>query len=113
MFITGAVMADSNPIKSMAGKTVLVTGATAGIGRVAACELARRGARVVVVGRSRERCDSTVESIRRETGTPDVEALVAALSSQAEVRRLAREFLDRHSRLDVLLNNAGAFFSKR
>lgn len=99
--------------KVMAGKTVLVTGATAGIGRVAARELARRGARVVVVGRSRERCDSTVESIRGETGNLDVEALVADLSSQAEVRRLAREFLDRHARLDVLLNNAGAFFSKR
>ena len=97
----------------MAGKTVLVTGATAGIGQVAARELARRGAKVVVVGRSRERCESTVEAIRRETGNAQVESIVADLSSQAEVRRLAREFHDRHARLDVLVNNAGAMFTKR
>jgi retinol dehydrogenase 12 len=106
-------MAVSGSDKSMAGKTVLVTGATAGIGQVAARELARRGARVVVVGRSRERSDSTVEAIRLETGNTHVESIVADLSSQAEVRRLAREFRDRHARLDVLLNNAGAMFTRR
>src|SRR5436305_1749883 len=47
------------------------------------------------------------------SGRPGVRALVADLSSQAEVRRLAREFSDRHARLDVLLNNAGAMYSKR
>jgi NAD(P)-dependent dehydrogenase (short-subunit alcohol dehydrogenase family) len=97
----------------MAGKTVMVTGATAGIGQVAALELARRGARVVVVGRSPERCGSTVESIRAETGNTHVEPIVADLSSQAEVRRVAREFRDRHARLDVLLNNAGAMYTRR
>src|SRR4051794_37503583 len=106
-------MAISGSDKSMAGKTVLVTGATAGIGRVAALELARRGARGVGGGRSRERCDSTVESIREGTGNAHVESIVADLSSQAEVRRVAREFRDRHARLDVLLNNAGAMFTRR
>src|SRR5262249_27641182 len=75
--------------------------------------LARRGACVVVVGRSHERCEATVESIRRQTGNPAVEFLVADLSSQAEIRRLAGEFLARHRRLDVLVNNAGAVFAQR
>src|SRR5262245_21540863 len=98
---------------SMGGKTCLVTGATAGIGEVTARELARRGARVVIVGRSRERCQATAEGIRRQTGNAAVEFLVADLSSQAEVRRLVREFLERYARLDVLVNNAGALFAQR
>jgi NAD(P)-dependent dehydrogenase (short-subunit alcohol dehydrogenase family) len=96
----------------MAGKTCLVTGATAGIGEVTARELARRGARVVIVGRSQQRCEATVEAIRLRTGNPAVEFLRADLSSQAEVRRLAQEFLQRHRRLDVLVNNAGALFAR-
>jgi retinol dehydrogenase-12 len=103
----------AGPDTSMDGKTCLVTGATAGIGEVTARELARRGARVVLVGRSRERCEATAEAIRRETGNPAVEYLVADLSSQADVRRLAREFLARHDRLHVLVNNAGALFAQR
>src|SRR5690242_9773721 len=99
--------------RSMVGKTCLVTGATAGIGEVTARELARRGACVVVVGRSQQRCEATVEAIRRQTGNSAVEFLRADLSSQAEVRRLAREFLQRHRRLDVLVNNAGALFAQR
>ncbi|MDB5353482.1 MAG: dehydrogenase, short-chain alcohol dehydrogenase like protein [Planctomycetota bacterium] len=98
---------------TMAGKICLVTGATAGIGEVTARELARRGATVVVVGRSQERCEATVEAIRRDTGNDAVEFLRADLSSQEEVRRLAKEFLDRHDRLDVLINNAGALFATR
>jgi retinol dehydrogenase 12 len=97
----------------MAGKTCLVTGATAGIGAVTARELARRGARVVLVGRSRRRCEATAGAVRRQTGNPSVEPLVADLSAQAEVRRLAREFRERHDRLEVLVNNAGALFARR
>jgi NAD(P)-dependent dehydrogenase (short-subunit alcohol dehydrogenase family) len=98
---------------SMAGKACLVTGATAGIGEATARELARRGACVVLVGRSQERCKATTESIQRETGNPSVEFLVADLSSQDEIRRLVREVLERHRRLDVLVNNAGALFAQR
>lgn len=103
----------SIPDNSMSGKTCLVTGATAGIGEVTALELARRGARVVIVGRNRQRCEATVASIRRETGNPAVEFIAADLSSHAEVQRVAREFLERHDRLDVLVNNAGALFALR
>ena len=70
-------------------------------------ELARRGATVVVVGRSEERCVSTVEQIVRSTGNASVHHLVADLSSQEEVRGLAGRFLKDYSRLDVLVNNAG------
>lgn len=97
----------------MAGKTCLITGATAGIGEATAREVARLGARVVIVGRSRERCEATVRAIREETGNPAVEFVAGDLSSQAEVRRVAAEFLAGHDRLDVLVNNAGALFALR
>lgn len=98
---------------SMAGKVCLITGATAGIGEAAARELARRGATVVIVGRSCERCAGTVDSIRRSTGNAQVEFIAADLSSRREVRCAAGEFLRRHDRLHVLINNAGAIFALR
>jgi retinol dehydrogenase 12 len=98
---------------SMGGKTCLVTGATAGIGAVTARELARLGATVILVGRDQGRGESTVEKIRRETDNPNVEFQRADLSSQREIRRLAREFLEKHDCLHVLVNNAGAFFAHR
>lgn len=97
----------------MDGKVCMVTGATSGIGKVTARELLRLGAKVVMVGRSQERCDITAEQFRKETGSELVDYLVADLSSQAEVRRLANNFLGRYDRLDVLVNNAGGFFMKR
>ena len=97
----------------MAGKVCLVTGGTAGIGLVTAEGLARRGATVVLVGRNRPKAEAVADRIRRESGNPAVEALVADLSAQAEVRRLAAEFLAKYGRLDVLVNNAGAMFAER
>ncbi len=94
----------------MEGKTCLITGGSDGIGYVAARELARMGARVVIVGRSAAKTDAAVGRIASETGNPAVERLLADLSSQREVRRAAAEALERLPRLDVLLNNAGAVF---
>jgi retinol dehydrogenase-12 len=99
--------------RTMSGKTCLVTGATSGIGEVAALELARKGANVVLVGRSRPKAEATADRIRREAGSPSVEYLLADLSSQSEIRRLADEVKARYPRLDVLVNNAGAMFSPR
>ncbi len=104
-------MSDATP--NLQGKIILVTGATAGIGEITARELARMGARMVLVGRNPQKCEASVASIRQETGNPDVHALVADLSSMAEVRRLADEFHHQYDRLDVLVNNAGAMFSTR
>jgi NAD(P)-dependent dehydrogenase (short-subunit alcohol dehydrogenase family) len=103
----------SSSERPLAGKTCLVTGATSGIGEVTAHALARQGAAVIVVGRDPARCWATVETIRRDTGNPDVVPVVADLSSEREVRRLADEFRSRHDRLEVLVNNAGAMFAPR
>ncbi len=99
--------------RTMSGKTCLITGATSGIGEVAARELAKAGAKVVLVGRSRAKAEATAEAIRREAGGAPVEYLLADLSSQAEVRRLAGEVKAHHPRIDVLINNAGAMIAPR
>jgi NAD(P)-dependent dehydrogenase (short-subunit alcohol dehydrogenase family) len=99
--------------QSLESKICLITGATSGIGLVTARELAARGMTVVLVGRDPEKTEAASARIKRETGNTQVEYLVADLSSQAEVRRLADDFKQRHSRLDVLLNNAGALFTSQ
>lgn len=96
-----------SPDKNMQDKVCLITGATAGIGRAAAFELARMGATLVLAGRSEERCVDTVRQIEEQTGNPSVEFLVADLSVKSQIKDLADEFKDRHKQLDVLLNNAG------
>ncbi len=101
------------PEVSLAGKVCMVTGATSGIGKVTARELARCGAAVVVVGRSEARSQATVSQIRQQTANPSVDFLLADLSSRQEIRRLAGEFESRYSRLDVLVNNAGAIMLSR
>jgi retinol dehydrogenase 12 len=98
---------------SMHGKTCLITGATFGIGKATALGIARCGARVVIVGRDAERTPATVAWLQRESRNERVEYLLADLFAQADVRRLAQEFAARHTRLDVLVNNAGGFFSER
>jgi NAD(P)-dependent dehydrogenase (short-subunit alcohol dehydrogenase family) len=98
---------------SLRDKVCLVTGATAGIGLVTARELARRGASVLGVGRSQERCDAAVREIGELPVSPPVRFLVADLSSQAEIRRLARQVREMTPRLDALINNAGGIYLKR
>jgi retinol dehydrogenase 14 len=97
---------------SMKGKTVLVTGATNGIGLVTARELSRLGAQVTIVGRSSEKCASVAQAIKTETGNP-VEYLCADLSSLAGIMQVAADFKQRHTQLHVLANNAGALFMRR
>jgi NAD(P)-dependent dehydrogenase (short-subunit alcohol dehydrogenase family) len=97
----------------MKGKICLITGATSGIGLVAARELARQGAGLVLVGRNSAKCEAVTKQIQAETRNADIEALVADLASQDQVRELARRFRERHSRLDVLINNAGGMWLRR
>jgi retinol dehydrogenase 14 len=98
---------------SMAGKCVLITGGSAGIGKATALGLAALGARVAITSRDRARAEVAAIEIRKATGNPDVDAFGADLSSQAEVRRLAAEVLDAYPRLDVLVNNVGGYWASR
>jgi NAD(P)-dependent dehydrogenase (short-subunit alcohol dehydrogenase family) len=96
----------------MVGKVCIVSGATSGIGAETARELARLGATVVVLGRDPKKCARQVDIIRRETRSR-VETLVADLSSQRQIRRLAEELRNEFPRVDVLVNNAACYFMKR
>jgi retinol dehydrogenase-14 len=98
---------------AMAGKTVLVTGATGGIGKATAVGLVRLGARVAITGRDMARAETAATDIRAVTNIPAVDAFAADLSSQTEVRRLAGEVLDRYPHLHVLVNNVGGFWAHR
>jgi NAD(P)-dependent dehydrogenase (short-subunit alcohol dehydrogenase family) len=97
----------------MRGSTVLVTGGTGGIGRATAAGLAGLGARVGIVGRDRERAEAAATSLRDEVAGAHVDVLVADLSAQSEVRRLADEVLATYPRLDVLVNNVGGYWAHR
>ena len=97
----------------MRGKTCLITGATSGVGVVSALVLAGQGAAVIGVGRDSQKCANACTEIRSATGNTNIEFLIADLSVLSQVRRLASEIIDRYSRLDVLVNNAGAFFLRR
>src|SRR6185437_16178314 len=95
----------------MAGKSVLVTGGTGGIGMATAAALAVLGARVGITGRDQAR--AAAAGIRAATGNPAVDVFAADMSVQAEVRRLAAQVADAYPRLDVLINNVGGFWAHR
>jgi NAD(P)-dependent dehydrogenase (short-subunit alcohol dehydrogenase family) len=95
--------------KDLEGKVVLMTGATEGIGKAAALELARRGALLTITARSPEKGARVAEELRA-AGAGEVELLLGDLSTLADTKRIAEEFAAKHDRLDVLVNNAGAMF---
>ena len=89
------------------GKTVLITGASSGIGFHAALDLAKLGARVAMVGRDPARSEAAARELRTRTGSKDVSLFLCDFASQAAVRQLADAFRASYDRLDVLVNNAG------
>ncbi|MEM7737298.1 MAG: SDR family oxidoreductase [Deinococcota bacterium] len=97
----------------MQGKTAVITGATNGIGKAIARDLAKQGARTVIIGRNAQKCISTSQEIRQQTGNDNIHYYVADLSNQVEVRTLASTLKNDLDRLDVLVNNAGAWFTTR
>ncbi len=92
---------------------VLLTGATRGIGRAAAVELARQGAEVALVGRNAERVEAVAAEAEAAGGGAKVHGHTADLALMSEVRALAEDVRERYGRIDVLANNAGALFASR
>jgi NAD(P)-dependent dehydrogenase (short-subunit alcohol dehydrogenase family) len=103
--------------KMLEGKTCLITGSTSGIGKEIAISLAKMKANVVLVGRNKAKCQATLEEIWRiasiDTNRNQISYLLADLSSQASIHQLANDFLDTYENLEILLNNAGVFLSRR
>jgi NAD(P)-dependent dehydrogenase (short-subunit alcohol dehydrogenase family) len=95
------------PVRPIDQTTVLVTGATDGLGRGVASELAGRGATVLVHGRSAERGKQLVDELRRTTGNDRIELYLADLADLGQVADLADRVTGEHDRLDALVNNAG------
>ena len=91
----------------------LITGATDGIGRETALELAAKGFVVVVAARDAAKAQALVKEIELTTGHRDADTITADLRSLAEVRQLSEIFRQRYPRLDVLINNAGIFSGVR
>jgi retinol dehydrogenase-14 len=99
------------PGQPMAGRTVLVTGSTGGIGKATALGLAAMGAHLLITGRDPRRTEDAAGEIRAVGG--QVDAFVADLSSQSDVRRLASDVLETSPRIDVLVNNVGGYWNSR
>jgi NAD(P)-dependent dehydrogenase (short-subunit alcohol dehydrogenase family) len=97
----------------MQGKTVVVTGATSGIGEVAADRLAQKGARIVFIARDRERGQETLKHLRAIAGHDNHSVHYADLMKLSEQKRVAAEIAASEPQIDVLINNAGALFNSR
>lgn len=96
----------------MNDRRILITGATNGIGKTAALDLAKMGAEVIIVGRNEKKTHQVLDELKTASGSDRLDMLIADLSSIEQIRRAADEFRGRYERLDVLLNNAGAIFPK-
>lgn len=100
-------------LPSLVGRTVVITGATSGIGRAAAQRFAALGARVVLVARSRQRGDLAVAEIRAATGNEAVDLVVGDLASLQSIRAAAATITEQEAAVDVLVNNAGVLPASR
>ena len=96
----------------MNGKVCLVTGSTDGIGKVSARVLAELGAKVIIVGRNPEKSAIVLAELKSISGNENIDLLMADLAVMQEVRDLAEQVISRYDRIDVLLNNAGGYFTK-
>jgi NAD(P)-dependent dehydrogenase (short-subunit alcohol dehydrogenase family) len=100
-------------VDSLAGKTVLVTGVTSGIGLEASVKLARMGAQLVLVARDRARGEMAAVTIKKRSGSPALTVMVCDLGSLTQIRALAADVLATCPQLHVLVNNAGSVSASR
>lgn len=94
-------------------KTVLITGATSGIGKVTARKLAKQDFEIVIVGRSNGKTKQLVDEIKKESANPHIHYLIGDLSNLDDARRVAKEFNEKFEHLHILINNAGCVYQKR
>lgn len=97
----------------MEQKTILITGATDGIGKITAKSLATQGHTIIVHGRNRHKAATVCQEIKSETGNEKVDYVLADLLSMTDIKRMTADFKSKYDHLDVLINNAGAFFNKQ
>lgn len=97
----------------MRDKVVLITGASDGIGKATAFALARQGAKLAFIARNREKTDAAAAEVAKATGGHHPLVFIADLSLPSQVHRVALEVKSKLSRLDILINNAGAYFDQR
>jgi len=102
-----------NNSTEMKDKTCLITGATSGIGFTTALGLAEKQAKLILVSRNPDKLKNTASIITKKTGNSRIDTFTCDLSSMGSIRSFADEFKKKYKRLDILLNNAGAFYSKR
>jgi len=100
-------------MRNLAEATILVTGATDGLGKRVASALAGQGATLLLHGRNRERLQATMEEVREQTGSEKLRSYLADYSSLDAVRKLAERILSDEDRLEVLINNAGIIVQER
>jgi len=98
---------------NLTGKNALISGATSGIGRETAIALAKMGAHVCLIGRNQTKTENLCATIMEAQPEAQVSFLLADLSSQNDIRKLADRFKTEHPCLDILVNNAGALLAKR
>ncbi|MBO0931917.1 SDR family NAD(P)-dependent oxidoreductase [Fibrella aquatilis] len=94
-------------------KTILITGATEGVGKATALALAQQGHRLILHGRNADKLNTVISELKATTSNARLEPIVADFSSLEAVTAMAQTLLDTYDRLDVLINNAGAMFSHR
>jgi NAD(P)-dependent dehydrogenase (short-subunit alcohol dehydrogenase family) len=100
-------------MKSQQNKTCLITGATEGVGKMTAVELAKKGFAVVIAARNAAKAEIVRREIVTSTGNADVDYIVADLKSLKQIYQLAESFKQRYPKLDVLANNAEIFAPTR
>ncbi len=91
--------------------TILLTGSTDGIGKLAAAQLAKEGHQMILHGRNREKLQETIAEIKDKSGNPKIDGSIADLSDFGSIQKMIQELSDKVSKIDVIINNAGVFKS--